>query len=76
MVDQFKSSTLNYYDSPDHCLICRFIDGDRSEEIMMAVIKQLDHSLHREEIWSRELRSVLIVQEEKFYRMRNEINMN
>ena len=46
---KWKSSTLNYYDSPDHCLICRFIDGDRSEEVMLAVINQLDHSLSKKE---------------------------
>lgn len=49
IMSNWKSSTLTIYDSPDHCLICRFIDGDRSEEAMMATIKQLDTTLHDKE---------------------------
>ena len=49
MANGYESSVLLCYDSPDHCQICRFIDGDRSETAMMAVIKQLDSKLSKTE---------------------------
>ena len=46
---KYKSSVLNCYDNPDHCLVCRFLDGDRRAEVLMAVVKQLDSKLERSE---------------------------
>jgi len=41
----FKSSVLRCFDDPEHCDVCRFIDGDRSVKVMERVIEVLDAEL-------------------------------
>jgi len=59
-MNNWKSSVLRCYAEPDHCLICKFIDGDRSEEAMMAVIRRLDTDLDREEQECRKMTDALV----------------
>lgn len=51
----YKSSVLRCHDSKDHdCAICRFLSGDESQEVLLAVIANLDHVLSLEEEFIRE----------------------
>lgn len=51
----WKSSTLRCFDDPDHCKVCAFIAGDRSEAVLMEVIRVLDVTLADRERHCRSL---------------------
>lgn len=46
---RWKSDVLNCFVGDDHCPVCRFIAGDRTVDIMLAVIRRLDDELASEE---------------------------
>lgn len=50
---RFESTVLNCFDDAEHCLVCRFIAGDRSTETLLHVIDVLDQSLAEEETENR-----------------------
>ncbi len=45
MCKDWMSSVLHCDAGDDDCRICRFLNGDRSEENMLAVIRTLDRTL-------------------------------
>lgn len=52
---RFRSSVLRCFDDPEHCDVCRFIDGNRSIAVMAKVIELLDAELADSEEYNREL---------------------
>lgn len=61
---KWQSPTLNTYESSDHCHVCKFIDGDRSESVMVEVIVLLDAQLAAAKEFERNLMKVLVAQAE------------
>lgn len=57
---EWESSVLMCYDNPDHCKLCKFIDGDRSEDVMLEVIRILDETLADRESYTRKLNMMLL----------------
>lgn len=54
MDDQaYISSVLRCNISDDECAICRFLNGDRSDPVLLHVIALLDKRLAEEESYSR-----------------------
>jgi len=53
MNQQWKSDVLRCFVDDEHCEICRFIAGDRSEAVMMKVIETLDRELAAERSLSK-----------------------
>ena len=45
---KYRSSAMQI-DSCDDCLVCRFVDGDRSEEVLLETIRILDANLAKSE---------------------------
>ena len=46
----YKSSVMRYHDpDDDDCATCRFLKGDKSSEVLLDVISNLDHMLFDEE---------------------------
>jgi hypothetical protein len=61
---KYKSSVLRTVDFDDHdCPTCRFLRGDHSVEILLAVIENLDDRLHSEEIHTSRLLDIIIADE-------------
>lgn len=61
----YKSSVLLCHGDDDSCPVCRFLSGDHSEEILLAVIKVLDEKLGEEEIHTRRYLKALLEKESK-----------
>ncbi len=59
-MSEYKSSTLKCSIDDDGCPVCRFLNGDRSGGILMAVIKTLDKSLADSENRVETLLSALV----------------
>lgn len=56
----YRSTVMRCYVGDNHCPVCRFIDGSRSVDDMLAVIVQLDTSLAEAEDERRETLQRLI----------------
>ena len=50
----YHSKSLNLDHGDDDCLLCRFVRGDRSPEVLLEVIRILDAQLAEFETESRE----------------------
>ena len=61
----YKSSVLLCHNDDCLCPICRFLSGDHSEEILLAVIKILDEKMAEEEIHIRRYLKALLEKESK-----------
>ncbi len=59
-MSEWKSHVLNIYDSPDHCKVCKFIDGDRSEDVMLETIRILDASLADTTAHAKSLQDIVV----------------
>lgn len=47
---EYKSSVLRCHDPADaDCATCRFLSGDKSQDVLLDVISNLDHMLFDEE---------------------------
>ncbi len=47
---EYKSSVLRCHDPTDaDCATCRFLSGDKSQNVLLDVISNLDHMLFNEE---------------------------
>lgn len=50
---KYKSSVLRCCVDDECCDVCRFLNGDRSEEVLLAVIDRLDQELALGELVER-----------------------
>lgn len=62
---EWQSSTLNAFDDPDHCQVCAFLAGSRTESDMLEVIRILDSALAAAETSERALMRVVARQSRK-----------
>lgn len=49
MSKEYRSNMLNCHGDDGGCTICRFLNGDREEGVMMGVIEALDAALANSE---------------------------
>ena len=61
----YKSSVLLCHGDDCLCPICRFLSGDHSEGVLLAVIKVLDEKLGEEEMYTRRYLKSLLEKEGK-----------
>ena len=59
-MSDWKSSTLRFCSDEEDCKICRFVGGDRSEDVMLEVIRILDANLAAKEEVLRGIFRVMI----------------
>lgn len=62
---RWESSTLNTFESADHCRVCAFIDGSRQYVDMMKTIETLDRNLVAAEEGERRLMKVIVATGER-----------